>query len=230
MTENSYENLLAIDTATAVLRLAVSFGGDRMVKSEEPNEFSHATVIMKKISDLLGTADIESRQLDGLIVNIGPGSFTGLRIGLSAAKGMAVVNETPIVGISMFDLAAAQLAESKEAVSVVVPFKRDQVYVGLVTNGCCPLDAIHPVGLIELTDYLGTSLSTAVGLDLRELAPSIQAPSIGSQIQYTAADLLMLGRSRLERGRADDLASLEPLYLQKSQAEIRLEQRRQDRS
>ncbi len=230
MIEGRYDNLLAIDTATAMLRLAVSFGGDRMIKSEEPNEFSHASVIMKKVSDLLMTADVESRRLDGLIVNIGPGSFTGLRIGLSAAKGMAVVGDTPIVGISMFELAAARLAGSADEIKVVVPFKRDQVYVGIVVDSRCELESVRTVGLAGLADYLGTTPAAAVGLDLRQLAPSIRTPSTGAQIEYSVADLLALGRIRLEQGRADELASLEPLYLQKSQAEIKFEQGRQGRS
>jgi tRNA threonylcarbamoyladenosine biosynthesis protein TsaB len=230
MTEGGYNNLLAIDTATAVLRLAVSFGSDRTVKSEEPNEFSHATVIMKKISDLLGTAEIEPGRLDGLIVNVGPGSFTGLRIGLAAAKGIAVVGETPMAGVSMFELAAARLPESPEAVNVVVPFKRDQVYVGTVVNGRCDVDKIQAVALTELADFLGTSPSTAVGFDLQQLASSMKASPAGAQLDYTAADLMAVGRSRLEKGQADEAASLEPLYLQKSQAEIKFEQRRQGRA
>lgn len=230
MSTSSYDNLLAIDTATAVLRLAVSFGEDRMIKSEEPNEFSHASVIMKKISDLLAMAELRADSLHGLVVNIGPGSFTGLRIGLSAAKGIAVVNDTAISGISMFDLATAQLADIGEPVNVVVPFKRDQVYVGVVEDGHCDVESIRPVALVDLAEHLGATPSTAVGLDLRNLAPSARTPSIGGKIGYTAADLLALGRTRLKHGAADDLASLEPLYLQKSQAEIRFEQRQQGRA
>src|SRR5512147_1747748 len=121
-------NLLAIDTATATLRLALKFGEDRLVKSSERVERSHGQMLMRKIENLCGSASVAPDQIGGIAVAIGPGSFTGLRIGLAAAKGMAVALDIPIVGVSHFDIARFLLT-STEDVCWIGSLRRGEFFI-----------------------------------------------------------------------------------------------------
>ncbi|MFH1688484.1 MAG: tRNA (adenosine(37)-N6)-threonylcarbamoyltransferase complex dimerization subunit type 1 TsaB [bacterium] len=226
MSDFQNANLLAIDTATATLRLAVGFGGDRVIKTAQDVQRSHGLVLLKMIDDILKSAEIPREKLQGLVVGTGPGSFTGLRIGLAAAKGIAVALDIPVVGLSLFDLAAALLPP--EQVQLVVPFKRDQVFVGPVENGQWSAATIQPVSLSELSDRLIDRTAVGICLNVSDFVPGVATPRIGGRIEYDSADLLRLGRERLSAGSGDDLAGLEPLYLQRSQAEIRFDQGHQD--
>jgi len=219
------DNLLAIDCSTRMLRLAVSFGPDRLVRSEELMERSHGQVLTRKIAHLFESAGLRASDLHGLVVSTGPGSFTGLRIALAAAKGMAVALDIPLVGISLFDVAAYRLVESAEPVRVLIPLKKDELFVGTVFGGACD----HAQIIVQTHQALLTDPSpypcTAIGFDLAATLPSLPTLPGQSELAFDAADLIYLGRARLEDGQCDDLATLEPLYLQKSQAEIRFDQR-----
>lgn len=220
-----FDNLLAIDCSTKMLKLAVSFGPDRLVRSDELMDRSHGQVLTKKIGDLLGSAGLRISDLHGIIVSIGPGSFTGLRIGLAGAKGMAVALNLPVVGISLFEIAAYRLAESDEPVRVLIPLKKDELFVGIVHQGLCDLSAVSVQSHAALLAEPNRFPSTAVGYDLSSVLPTLRALANQPELVFDAADFIHLGRERLEQGQSADLAALEPLYLQKSQAEIRFDQR-----
>ncbi len=212
-------NVLAIDTATSALNLAVSFGGDRLVKLSEQIGVSHGQFLITKIGQLLDSAGLDRGDLDGIAVSTGPGSFTGLRVGLAAAKGMAVATDIPIVGVSLFDVAAHRLGERDAC--VVVPFKRDEYFVALVTQGAWTPDNVTAVPKTELAEFVGDRQVVAIGIDLAGLYPQLTLAEPSGRIEYDAGDLLVLGQARFSAGESDDIARLEPLYLMKSQAEIR---------
>ena len=101
MTEFRDENILAIDCSGKELNLGLRFGHDRTVKLSIEAGRSHGQLIIEKISELLNSAEIKVKQLRALVVSTGPGSFTGLRIALAAAKGMATALNIPAVGVSL---------------------------------------------------------------------------------------------------------------------------------
>ena len=100
------ENILAIDTATKHLRLALQFGQDRTVKSDERVTKSHSQMLSRKIDNLLQSGGLDKKNIGAIIINRGPGSFTGIRIGIATAQGMSVAMNIPVVAVSMFDIAA----------------------------------------------------------------------------------------------------------------------------
>lgn len=218
-------NILAIDSSSRSLRLGVSFGGDRLVESNEVVEQSHGQLIIKKIAELMESASVGREDLDGICVCVGPGSFTGLRIGLAAAKGMAVALSIPVAGVSLFEIAAYKLRDVDRPVSVVVPLKKDEFFVTDVVGGVPAESKIVPVSSQALIDYLGGRAVAFYHLDPAGIPESPDNENLSSMIQYSAGDLVYLGRAKFAGGQAGDLSSLEPLYVQKSQAEIRFEQR-----
>jgi len=226
MNEQKFDTVLAVDTSTNILRLALQFGGDRLVKWSGEVEKSHGQILLKKIGDLMESAGVNSADLDGFVVCIGPGSFTGLRIGLAAVKGMVMAVDRPVAAVTSFELAAARLAEIETAVAVVIPLNRDEGIVGVVDGGRCDRESVAVLRYDRLFDTIGSGAVAGLGLDLAERFPAMPNKDYTDRLDYDAADLLHLGREKLLAGRAADIARLEPLYLQKSQAEIRFEERR----
>ena len=228
MTEPQFDHLLAVDTSTRQLRLAVSFGGDRLVTFEERVDRSHGQVLFRKISDLLLSANLSVTMLQGIVVCIGPGSFTGLRIGLAAVKGVATVLDIPVAAISLFDLAGYRLRDVSDDVRVLVPHKRGQYFCGVVRNGQCATEQVSIVTLEQVMSSPSDQPFAGIGFDPHERPPDPAFLARVEQLTFSGADLIHIGRAALSSGRRADLAHLEPLYLQKSQAEIRFDERRQE--
>jgi len=227
MNENSFDTILAVDTSTNSLRLALQFGGDRLVKWSGEVEKSHGQMLMKKIGELMESADVKASDLDGIVVCIGPGSFTGLRIGLAAVKGMVMALDCPVVTVTSFEMAAQRLAGAEQPVTVVVPLNRDEGIKGTVDGGRVDDATIGVVRYDALLEAVGGGAVAGLGTDLATRFPGMPNEDFTDRLNYDAADLLHLGRAKLESGERVDIARLEPLYLQKSQAEIRFEQRGQ---
>jgi len=223
-----FDNILAIDTATDILRLAIRFGGDRLVKSTEAVEKSHGQILFKKIRELMESAAIKPADLDGIAVGIGPGSFTGLRIGLAAVKGLVMAHDIPVIGITAFEVAAYRLREVGVGVTVVVPLNRDECIIGPVDNGRHESGRMAVARYDTLFETVGAGAVAALGFDLAARFPGLPNDDFSDRLEYDGADLIHLGAIRLEAGEAADIGSLEPLYLQKSQAEIRFDRRQED--
>lgn len=219
------DNILVIDSSGPLLRLGLSFGGDRLVKSEQAVEQSHGRIIMKKIGELFESADLARTELRAICVCTGPGSFTGLRIGLAAAKGMAVALGIGVVGVSLYEVAAYKLRESVRKVSVLVPLTRDDVFLGEVYAGKLSGDGIRVVRNRDVAEAVGGNPVAGYQVDLAARFPGLPGADLSERAAYDVADLLWLGRAKRDSGCVDDLESLEPLYVQKSQAEIKYELR-----
>ena len=219
------DNLLAIDSSTRRLHLAVLYAGDRMVKSTGEEGNTHAQVMMKRIDDLLVSAELKPGDLHGIVVSVGPGSFTGLRIGLAAAKGIAVACEIPILGVGLFELAAAKLSDRRGAAAVIVLMRRDEYYLFLVDDVSAGESTVTVVKASDLARAVAEREVYGIGFDPRGKLTGSEGLHLAGELAYDASDLLYLGRTRLARGERSDLASLEPFYLQKAIAEIRFYQR-----
>ena len=225
MTTHEYNNILAVDTSTARLVLALGFGGDRLVQSDNTVDKSHGIVLMKKIEELMQSASLQVEELDGLVVCLGPGSFTGLRIGLAAVKGLAVAGNLPVVGVSLFELFAARYVNASYPVHLLIPSRKGEWYLGSLVDGAISEDNVRVVDEDKLRDTVGQDLCHNLGFSIMEQLPGLHTDSTGGVFTYSGSDLLYLGRERLESGQTADLTELEPLYLQKAIAEKRFEQR-----
>lgn len=218
-------NILAIDTSGSRLNLAIAFGGDRIVKAQKEVEQSHGQIILKTIEDLLTSAGLKQTDLNALIVNIGPGSFTGLRIGLATAKGMAVALGLDLVAVNVFELAAYKLRTVKDPVMVITPLKKDEFFSCEVTEGKFDKKDIEVISL-KLLKNLEQGHLAGINLDLNDLI-DVSFNDYSEQVKFDAGDLITLGQKKIEKGELADLATLEPLYIQKSQAEINYDKRHQ---
>ena len=117
---------LAIDTAAPRLQLAVLTGDGRVEVSVDDIATGHAEILFDRLAGLLGRAGLGHGDVERIAVTTGPGSFTGLRIGLSAARGLGLARRLPVVGIP--SLLAISLA-AEGPVTVLLDARRSEAYV-----------------------------------------------------------------------------------------------------
>ncbi len=227
MNEPLHRNILGIHTATKQLALGLMFGEDRLIKSAEFIRKSHGRFIIKKINELFQSAALKPADLNAIAICIGPGSFTGLRIGLAAAKGMAVALDIPIVPVTSFEIAAYQLRAADSPVHVLIPLNRDECIIGRTSEGRHDADQTGVVKYTDLARVIADEPVATYDADLDSHIVGLPNFNLSDKLQIDAADLLHLGREKYEKRDWSDTADLEPLYYQKSQAEIKHEQRQQ---
>jgi len=104
--------ILAIETSDELCSAAIMLSEESYAEINFQKKFIHSEKLMPMISDLLKTADLKLEDVKALAVSMGPGSFTGLRIGLTIAKGLAVGSELPIIPVPTFDALALQLSST----------------------------------------------------------------------------------------------------------------------
>jgi tRNA threonylcarbamoyladenosine biosynthesis protein TsaB len=227
MTVNETSHLLCVDTSSNKLRLALLFGGDRLVQSENEVEKTHGQILLRQIENLFESAGLTKTELNGIVVALGPGSFTGLRIGLSAVKGIAVALNLPVVGVTLLELAAYKLRNQLTDVSVILPYKKGELFIATVSSAVCSKDSVEIVSHDALIEKGDREKLYAVGDDVHFQALLNYSMNI-EILDYTASDLLSIGREKLLNGEHDNIETLEPLYLVKSTAEIRLNEKRKN--
>lgn len=223
--------VLGIETATVVAGVAVV--NDDKVLAEEfvNNKLNHSQNLMPMISRVMDAAGISPKELGGIAVSNGPGSFTGLRIGLAAAKSMAQVLQLPLVGVPTLDALAYNMQGQGEIVCPILDARKNQVYT-----------AIYQVGssLELLTDYLAIPVTELID-KLKQLPGKITlvgdgVPVFGQQIREAMPQQIeiappincmprgssvgMLGLKQLQAGGGHDWLYLEPTYVRASEAEV----------
>jgi tRNA threonylcarbamoyladenosine biosynthesis protein TsaB len=216
--------VLGIETATAVCGTAVVKDGTLRGEAHVSEKHMHAERIMQLIDDTLRTSGIAIRHVDALAVSIGPGSFTGLRIGLSVAKGFAFALEKPIVAVPTLR-ALAQRAADAQAVSTLfilpaIDARRDEVYCqmfrregdGLWAEG---EEREYRVG--ALVEQYGEREITVTGDAVQKVKTVAHRGCwrfIENELAHcSAATVARLGSQMLLRGDVADPTLLEPTYL-----------------
>jgi len=136
-------NLLAVDTATEKLSIALASGNDTWLFEADAG-LRHSELVMETIDMLFKKAALKPEDLTGIVCMGGPGSFTGLRIGFSIAKGLALALGCPFAAIPTLDCMAKPLSSLKELVIPVLDAKKSSFFCALYRNGekiCADMDA-----------------------------------------------------------------------------------------
>ena len=232
--------ILAVDSSSKTASAALL--EDRTICAES-SVFTdtHSAVLLPMIEDMLRAAKTSVRELDLLAVTVGPGSFTGVRIGVSAVKGLAFADRIPCAGVSTLEAMAYNFAGIDGLVVPLLDARRGTVFTALFRTdgrgGCArfaedaqmPLDealdrlAEYPGERIYFTvDAVGTARShprcpeNAAQTPQKLASPSAYGAGLCAYLRYTAPDA--------DRSQFTD-AALVPSYLKKSQAEREREER-----
>ncbi|MBI2503328.1 MAG: tRNA (adenosine(37)-N6)-threonylcarbamoyltransferase complex dimerization subunit type 1 TsaB [Candidatus Latescibacteria bacterium] len=213
--------ILAFDTATPAGSVALVDGERTLVSRYFDVGLQHHQRLFVEVEDALKMAGCTFDQVGAIAVSIGPGSFTGLRLGLSAAKGFCLARELPLVTVSTLEVLAARLPFARHPVCPMLDARRGEVYTALYDTGAgrprlleAPR-ALAPQALMAERAGVPTLFTGDGALAYRELVAAcpqaVQAPFPCSRPE--AAALGWLALARLEAGEVADLVSVEPEYL-----------------
>jgi tRNA threonylcarbamoyladenosine biosynthesis protein TsaB len=164
--------LLAIDTALAACSVAI-FDDKIGVTSGESARMArgHAEALMPMIARVMARAKLDFQALDRIAVTVGPGSFTGLRVGVSAARGLALAAHKPAVGVSTLDAIALPLTRNDATpVVVVIDARNDQAYTQAFGAGGQPLNGARIAHLRDAFEGVPDGPVRIVGSGARKLA------------------------------------------------------------
>ena len=129
-------SILAIDTATQVSSVAVADEGRLLAELTMQGKLTHSETLLPHIEQVLKMAAVAKEDLTGIAISNGPGSFTGLRIGLAAAKAMSYVLNIPLVGVSTLQALAYQLPVPGVRLMCLLDAQKGNAYGGHVIEGC----------------------------------------------------------------------------------------------
>lgn len=231
--------ILAIETSAAAASVAVAEGELLIAQSYQNNGQTHSRTVLPMLQALLHSSELRLSDMDAVAVAVGPGSFTGLRIGVSVAKGLAWQGDLPCIGVSTLEAMAWNLAHLEDhIICPVMDARRNQVYNALFLSDGKTLRRLCPdraVGLDLLLHDLKNLkkrkilVGDGVGLcynDADYQKEPLRFPP-GHLIRQSAWGVACAARLAAERGALVPPAQLSPVYLRLSQAEReRLERER----
>jgi tRNA threonylcarbamoyladenosine biosynthesis protein TsaB len=223
--------VLGLDTSTSIASLALIARGKLAASLERPVT-SHGAALPGAIDELLGVAGLSIRDVGAIAVGIGPGSFTGLRIGLSYAKGIAMASGCAMIGVPGFDaIALAALErnniETGRLICVVTDARKGEVYAALyrvVADGLEKLSEELVVALKHLASRITGDVVFVGDERAKDAAALVKSEGHwvavfeSGKLDLRGACVAALGGAQFARGETDRAASLEPLYIRTPEA------------
>ncbi len=227
--------ILAIDTASTCCSVALTRGsvvGGEVVASVSLNSsVTHSRRLLTAIDWLLAESGMDLQDVDGLGVSIGPGSFTGLRIGMATVKGLATALNKPLLGVSTLD-ALALSCTGERLICAVLDARKKEVYTCFyrydlqgIPRRVGAIRVVSPQQLTEDIQQPVLFVGDAVMLygDLWQKALGARFASAPRPLHYPCAGGLgLLAGEMLQQDQCLDLASAAPLYVRASDAELSL--------
>jgi tRNA threonylcarbamoyladenosine biosynthesis protein TsaB len=225
--------LLIIETSGRVGQVALAQGESLLAVRRLDEARRHARDLAPAAAELLAAQGWRPRDLDGVLVSRGPGSYTGLRVGIMSAKALAYATGCALLAVDTFTAIAAQTPAEAVSVDVLADAHQDKVYVQRFVR---PAPDTVPAPATALAvrpfaDWLQerdpSACVTGPGLrgheDRLSAGPSVTDSSLWDP---RPESLLRLGLARLRAGERDDVWALEPLYVRPSSAEEKWAQRK----
>lgn len=235
MSLDDYQYVLGIDTATPIQSVAVLDGDRALENSKRRVKFDHSSSLLANLSEGFDDHNLEVEALDLISIGIGPGSFTGVRIGLSLAKGLARAAELPLVSVS--SLAAltypCALLESVDYVIGAYDARRREAYTGTYIHDGQRFQQSDEDRLESPEALRDRALELADdGAQVQIVGNATEAFDVLGEMDQPGIQILpdwkqgpsgvgaaVLGRRKIQRDGADSLHELEPNYIRPSSAE-----------
>lgn len=229
-------SILAIDTATQVSSVAVLKEGRLLAELTMQGKLTHSETLLPHIEQVLKMAAVAKEELTGIAVSNGPGSFTGLRIGLAAAKAMSYVLGIPLVGVSTLQALAYQLPAPGVRVMCLLDAQKGNAYVESYRWENNSLQVVDSVQVAKITDIVAACANMNEQVILlgdavqKKVAGKLELPANVSVapphiVMPRAACVAMLGQAKMMAGETDNVMDLEPVYIRRSEAEVLWEKR-----
>jgi tRNA threonylcarbamoyladenosine biosynthesis protein TsaB len=237
--------ILGIDTATA--RASVALAENAKLVGEEisagspsgnagaPDRGNHAQTLLPSIDRLFQRSGVALSDVAAFAVAIGPGSFTGLRIGLSTVKGLAYGSEVPVVGIPTLEAVAARVTDREGFICPFLDARKKEVYAALFQRKGEALERVSddvvsaPVAVVESARrHMNGGRCLFIGDAVAAYAELVKAGlgdkgllTLGESYPSVAFAVARLAEDRIRRRDFDPVGPLAPIYLRPSEAELK---------
>lgn len=223
-------NILSIETSTIAGSIAINTDDKLIAEVILDINVAHSERLMSCIEWLLKASLLSIDDIDAIAVSIGPGSFTGLRIGLSTAKGLSYATRKPLIAVPTLDAFAGRISFTTYNICPMLDARKNEVYTGLYRWRDNKLEklisevAIRPDEFLRLitgkTIFMGDGVRVYKTLIIDYLKDdAVFAPSyIMSPSASTVAEIAL---EKFRRGEFADPLTLTPFYIRRSEAEIK---------
>jgi tRNA threonylcarbamoyladenosine biosynthesis protein TsaB len=199
---------------------------------------THSERLLRAIEFVLREAGCAIREIDGWAISLGPGSFTGVRIGVSTVKGLSFATQKPVAGVSSLDVLASQISPTAYLICPIIDARKREVYAafyryeeGQFLKRLSDYLTLRPEDLIrridEQTIFVGDGVKT-YGDDLRNSLPSLTIlPPAPLHIPHGSV-VARLGLELFQKGEHLDLPAFSPIYVRPSEAEMKWKEKHAD--
>ena len=228
--------ILGIDTSTMAANVAV-LEDDKLICEYTINtKKTHSQKLMPMIENMLNLSDINIKDIDAIGICVGPGSFTGLRIGMATAKAISHVNNIPLIGVNSLEVLGANMDFSNKKICSILDAQRNQVYTCkyiFEENKSKSLEDIKIMPIDDLLEELSATNEEWVIIgeavykykDKIEAKSNITMSSPSNNITK-ASSLCVVARDKFEQNMdVHNCYDINPMYIRKSQAEEQYEEK-----
>lgn len=221
--------ILAIDTSSAWCSVALSIDNNEPLFRHDPVSAGASQLLLPWIEEMLIQADISLQDLDAIAIGVGPGAFTGIRLGLAVAQGLAISSRLPVLPVASLDAIASQLALSPQFRSshasifaIAVDARMDEIYwakyqmsdLGFPTRlGDIQLTKPEKIELSGVQFIAGSAINEYGERLFTSNSSKLSAPFLDKKIGISALGVLDCGKKDLLDGKQIDISDLEPLYI-----------------
>ena len=222
--------ILAVDTATLVSSVAIATPAALVAELTVQTRKTHSERLMPHIASLLTMAEVSQTSLKAVAVSNGPGSFTGLRIGLATAKALAYALKIPLIGVPTLAAMAFACPAPGVLLAPMLDAQKGNVYLGLYEwreGGMVEVEPPRVVAFPEANAELAAKGRPVLLLGEAAVIykDEIEHPAPPHIVMPRAGSVAVLAQQLYAQGVRHDVATLEPLYIRRSEAEELWERR-----
>ncbi len=223
--------VLGIDTSTSCGAVGLIDDGEILSDTLLNIPVTHSERLLGAIESVLREARCSIGDVDAWAISLGPGSFTGLRIGVSTVKGLAFATGKPVAGVSTLDALASQISPTSYLVCPILDARKNEVYTAFYRYGEGDIlgrqsddQALRPEDLIkrvkERTIFLGDGVRTYRDFLLHSL-PSLATFPVAPLHVPHGSMVAKLGFELLKKGEHLNVSTFSPVYIRPSEAEMK---------
>ncbi|MBE6239347.1 MAG: tRNA (adenosine(37)-N6)-threonylcarbamoyltransferase complex dimerization subunit type 1 TsaB [Bacteroidales bacterium] len=216
------ERIILIETSTALCSVALAEDGAIVDYRESSAPKAHASLTAVFIQDMLSERGLSPADCDAVCVSMGPGSYTGLRVGVSTAKGICFGARKPLIAVGTLDTLVAQADSDARFIIPMVDARRMEVYTAVFENGT-QLTETAPMIIDEnsFAEYLEQGPCLFIGDGAGKCADVIRHPNASfCQCNPKASSMLSPALEAYKEKRFEDVAYFEPFYLKEFVATV----------
>lgn len=214
-------NILAVDTSTNCCSVAVSCDSKLISEINLNVSSTHSKHLLKLVDQSISNSGLIIDDIDLIAVTKGPGSFTGLRIGMSALKGIGYSLDIPLITISSLDVLYAQSSFSTKYLCPIIDARKNELYYSLYQHNCGKVIEENVAHISDILDRIDDTV-TFTGDGIYKFNEHILKHAIIYNNEIKASTIAKIAFEKFNKDFSNEIYNCEPMYIRKSDAELNL--------